>query len=127
MRYLYIFLFSFLIFGSSCSQSNVRVLDSKAFIEGAKTDSMAVILDVRQPSEFAEGHIEGAVNLDWLDEEAFKEGVAKLDKAKTYYIYCRSGRRSNAAAEKMQSDGFKVYDLKGGIKQWKAHGKPVVK
>ena len=88
---------------------------------------MAVILDVRQPSEFAEGHIEGAVNLDWLDEEAFKEGVAKLDKAKTYYIYCRSGRRSNAAAEKMQSDGFKVYDLKGGIKQWKAHGKPVVK
>lgn len=127
MRYLYILIFSFLFFVSACSQSNVRILDSKAFIEGAKTDSMAVILDVRQPSEFAEGHIEGAVNLDWLDEKAFKEGVTKLDTAKTYYIYCRSGRRSNAAAEKMQSEGFKVYDLKGGIKQWKADGKPVVK
>lgn len=127
MRYLYILIFSFLFFVSACSQSNVRVLDSKAFFEGAKTDSMTVILDVRQPSEFAEGHIEGAVNLDWLDEEAFKEGVAKLDTAKTYYVYCRSGRRSNAAADKMQSDGFKVYDLKGGIKQWKADGKPVVK
>lgn len=127
MRYLYILIFSFLFFVSACSQSNVRILDSKAFIEGAKTDSMAVILDVRQPSEFAEGHIEGAVNLDWLDEKAFKEGVVKLDTAKTYYIYCRSGRRSNAAADKMQSDGFKVYDLKGGIKQWKADGKPVVK
>lgn len=127
MRYLSILIFSFLFFVSACSQSNVRILDSKAFIEGAKTDSMAVILDVRQPSEFAEGHIEGAVNLDWLDEKAFKEGVTKLDTAKTYYIYCRSGRRSNAAAEKMQSDGFKVYDLKGGIKQWKADGKPVVK
>lgn len=127
MRYLSILIFSFLFFVSACSQSNVRILDSKAFIEGAKTDSMAVILDVRQPSEFVEGHIEGAVNLDWLDEEAFKEGVAKLDTTKTYYIYCRSGRRSNAAAEKMRSEGFKVYDLKGGIKQWKADGKPVVK
>lgn len=127
MRYLSILIFSFLFFVSACSQSSVKLLDTNSFIEGVKSDSLSVILDVRQPSEFAEGHIEGAENLDWLNEDAFNDGVLKLDTAKTYYIYCRSGRRSNAAAEKLQSMGFKVYDLKGGIKQWKADGKSVVK
>lgn len=45
----------------------VPVLTPEVFIETARTDSTAFILDVRRPGEFAEGHLEGAQLLDWLD------------------------------------------------------------
>lgn len=89
-------------------------------------DSMAVLLDVRRPSEYAEGHIKNAVNLDWLDSARFNEGLLSIDKKHTYYIYCRSGRRSNAAAIRMQEAGYRVFDMKGGVLQWKALGMPLV-
>lgn len=109
------------------SQDVVDVLEPKEFIAAAKSDTSSVLLDVRRPDEFAEGHIDGAVNLNWLDADAFSAGVSKLDKGKSYYIYCRSGRRSNAAAQKMKSLGFKVHDMKGGILRWQELGLPVVK
>ena len=106
---------------------DVTILEPQVFIENTKADTNAIILDVRTPDEYAEGHIEGAINLDWLNSEVFNEGEAKLDKSKNYYIYCRSGRRSNAAATKMQTDGFKVFDMKGGYLLWCELNLPVVK
>jgi len=113
---------------TSCTaQSNVKVLEPKDFIEAATADSTAVIIDVRTPSEYAEGHLAEAVNLDWLDRKTFADGMGKLDKAHTYYIYCRSGRRSNAAAARMQAEGYRVFDMKGGYMQWTKLQMPVVK
>lgn len=109
------------------SQDVVDVLEPKEFIAAAKSDTSSVLLDVRRPDEFAEGHIDGAVNLNWLDAEAFSAGISRFDKNKPYYIYCRSGRRSNAAAQKMKSLGFNVHDMKGGILKWQELGLPVVK
>ncbi len=109
------------------SQEVVDVLKPKEFIAAAKSDTSSVLLDVRRPDEFADGHIDGAVNLNWLDVDAFSAGVSKLDKEKSYYIYCRSGRRSNAAAQKMKSLGFNVHDMRGGILKWQELGLPVVK
>ena len=97
------------------------------FIEMANSDTTAVILDVRRPDEFADGHLAEAVNLDWLNEDVFAKGMSRLDKSRTYYIYCRSGRRSNAAAVKMQAEGFKVYDMKGGYLKWTEQGFPTVR
>lgn len=108
------------------AQSDIKVLEPEEFITAAKADSTAILLDVRRPSEYAEGHLEEARNLDWLDTKAFAQGMAKLDNARTYYIYCRSGKRSNAAAAKMQAAGLKVYDMKGGILLWKELGMPTV-
>lgn len=102
-------------------------LEPKPFIEAARADSTAVLLDVRRPSEFAEDHIDGAANLDWLNTKVFRRGMKKLCRQRTYYIYCRSGRRSNAAAVYMQKKGFHVVDMKGGILRWKEQGLPVVK
>lgn len=85
---------------------------------------MAVVIDVRKPSEYAEGHLKNAQLLDFLDEPAFDEGIKKLDKTKHYYIYCRSGRRSHNAAEKMQKLGLTVYDMRGGILSWNRQGLP---
>ena len=113
---------------SGCTaQSDVEVLSPGDFIAAAKADSAAVILDVRQPDEYAAGHLADAVNLDWLNPSEFSEGMARLDKDRTYYIYCRSGRRSNAAASKMKREGFRVFDMKGGYLQWTGEGRPVVR
>ena len=70
------------------------MLEPLEFVEAARSDGTAVVMDVRRPSEYAEGHLADAVNLDWLDQAAFRKGLEQLDKGRTYYIYCRRGRRS---------------------------------
>ena len=92
------------VFGlcTSCqADDGIRLLSPKEYDNAVRTDTSAVILDVRQPSEYADGHIKGAKSLDVLDPKTFSEGVDRLDRSKTYYIYCRSGRRSHGAAMKM--------------------------
>ena len=128
MKNLFFSLMAALGLCSGCTaQDGVEVLTPQEFIAAAEADSAAVILDVRQPDEFAAGHLAKAVNLDWLNPSAFSEGMAKLDKDHTYYIYCRSGRRSNAAASKLKREGFRVFDMKGGYLQWTSEGRPVVR
>ena len=68
-----------------------------------KADS--VIIDVRTPAEFAEGHVEGAINLD-LEGGVFEDEYSKLDPSKAYIVYCRSGRRSGVAASILKDNGF---------------------
>lgn len=109
------------------AQSKVTVLEPQAFIEAVEADTSAVILDVRRPEEYADGHLDKAVNIDWLNQNAFSAALPTLDKSRTYYVYCRSGRRSNAAATKMQEAGFKVFDMAGGYLRWTSEGRPVVK
>ena len=65
-----------------------------------------VLLDVRTPEEFAEGHVPGAVNID-VKNPNFEEEIQKLDTKKNYFIYCKSGVRAKLATEKMQEKGFK--------------------
>ena len=115
------------LFANAQAQSEVEVLEPQAFIERAKADTSAIILDVSQPEEFAEGHLAQAINLDWLNQTVFINGLAKLNKQKTYYVYCRSGRRSQAAAGKLKAEGFQVIDLKGGYLHWVEAGMPIVK
>ena len=86
-----------------------------------------VIIDVRTPNEFAEGHIENAVNIDYYSE-TFRDDVNKLDKDKTYLIYCQSGNRSRSALEVIKELNFgEAYHLSAGITGWKAEGLPTVK
>lgn len=90
------------------------------------SDSSIVVLDVRTPGEFQSGHLQNAVNIDY-EGLNFEGEVNKLDKTKTYAVYCRSGRRSGLATQVMAKDGFKsVFNLEGGIENWQAAGNPVV-
>lgn len=94
-------------------------IDVEAFREKMK-DPDVVILDVRTPEETALGKIEGAIEMNYLDEH-FQEQLDKLDKDKTYLVYCRSGNRSAKASAIMVQKGFKkVYNLKGGYIAWTA-------
>lgn len=93
----------------------------KQFKTAIETTENIVILDVRTPSEVAQGAISGAIVIDFLTEE-FPEKVKNLDKNKHYYIYCRSGNRSGQACQMMSQMGFKhLVNLDGGMIAWSNH------
>lgn len=87
MKYTVTFLF-LITCCLGCTQSN-----SKPITELSQKDrDSGILLDVRTPEEFAEGHLDGAVNLNWFEDD-FKEKAAKLDKNKPIYLYCKAGGR----------------------------------
>jgi rhodanese-related sulfurtransferase len=96
-------------------------------IQQNKGNPNFVLIDVRTPEEFMSGHIEGAVNINYHDND-FIENLDKQDKNKTYLIYCRTGRRSGDTLNVMKRLKFKeVYRILGDIVRWKAEGLPLVK
>ena len=103
------------IFGCS-AKGFVSVSASEFAAEIAKEGVQLV--DVRTASEYAEGRIPGAVNIDLFSSD-FAEKIATLDKERTVALYCRSGRRSKSAAEVAVKQGFKVVELDGGIISWR--------
>ena len=97
-----------------------------ALIQDNQNNPDFVILDVRTPEEFAEEHIEKAVNLDYYSE-TFPEVLNLLDKNKTYLVYCKVGGRSGNALDIMAELNFReAYNI-GGIIDWKAAGLPTAK
>lgn len=84
-----------------------------------------VVLDVRSPEEFAEGHLEGAVMIDFYAPD-FAEQLAQLDGNTPYLLYCRSGNRSGETLTLMRQMGFTdVTEIDGGITAWREAGHQV--
>lgn len=82
--------------------------------------SDAVLVDVRTPEEYAEGHLNNSNNIDWYDSD-FSEKIQLLSKDQKIYVYCKKGGRSAKAAQLMDSLGYtKVVDLTGGYDAWLA-------
>lgn len=78
------------------------------------------IVDVRTPEEYSQGHIEKAHNIDW-NSNSFENKIDGFERDKPILVYCLSGGRSAAAAEKMRSFGFtKVLELENGMMAWRA-------
>jgi len=85
------------------------------------------LLDVRTPEEFQEGHLVGATNMNFFDED-FKQKIEALPKNDCYFVYCRSGNRSGKTLEIMRQSGFqRVYDMSGGFLKWSSEGLPTEK
>jgi rhodanese-related sulfurtransferase len=81
-----------------------------------------VVLDVRTPGEFREGHLAGAVNVDSLAPD-FAARLTAMDRAKSYLVYCRTGNRSTKAVHTMKQLGFRsVYHMNDGIVGWEKKG-----
>lgn len=113
--------------GCSAQSDSIDTLAPQSFIKQAKADTTAIILDVRTPGEYKEEHLAGAQQLDFLNTSVFDAGIKLLDKSHTYYVYCRSGKRSHNACIKMKKQGFKVFDMEGGILNWKRLEMPTTK
>ena len=106
------------LFGGNTTQADtITILDKAAFKEAIISDVQLV--DVRTPQEYQVGYIKNATNIDFFNKAEFDTAFEKLNKEEPVYIYCRSGNRSQKAAQKLDSLGFqKIYDLKGGYMNW---------
>jgi phage shock protein E len=90
-------------------------------------DGKVTVLDVRTPDEYKEGHIAGAKNIDFTEND-FEKKISALDKSKPYLVHCAGGGRSTNSLGDFKKLGFKsIYHLDGGFKAWQAAGKPVEK
>jgi rhodanese-related sulfurtransferase len=106
---------------------------SPALVGPAEADALLsspppglIVLDIRTPEEFAEGHLEGARMIDFY-EPTFLADVGEIDRDAPIFIYCRSDNRSGQAVTAMVDMGFtNVTELDGGIVAWQAAGLPVV-
>lgn len=100
-------------------------VDAAGFAEVVASPGVQII-DVRTPEEFAQGHIEGAVNFP-VELPDFGNQIATLDPAGTYAVYCRSGNRSQPAVAAMSQSGINgIYELETGIIGWEQAGLPLV-
>lgn len=125
MKRFFIISTTLLLIGSaSCDAQSDTVLEAKPFFESTNNDTIQ-LLDVRTSAEFNSGHIKNAMLADWLTPDEFNRRVQFLDKSRPVYVYCLSGGRSAAAAKKLFKEGYAVYELKGGINNWKANDLPL--
>ncbi|MBQ6456436.1 MAG: rhodanese-like domain-containing protein [Mogibacterium sp.] len=103
---------------SGCSSSGYTHISQEKAMQIMREETGYLIVDVRRPDEFAEGHIAGAIN---VPNETIESETPELlpDKEQVLLVYCRTGRRSREAAGKLAGMGYTaVYDI-GGIRTWK--------
>lgn len=106
---------------------DVSPKEASTLIQNNQNNPDFVVIDVRTPEDFANGHIANAVNIDYYSV-TFRNDINKLDKTKNYLIYCQSGNRSGKARDIMRELGFQeVHNMLGGIIGWKAEGLPTIK
>ena len=121
LKYLYIvLLYSF----ASCNNDNNNLVSAIKFSEIISNDKSVIIIDVRTPDEFNKGHLKNSLNVNWFDEN-FDENLNIFSKDLPVMVYCLSGGRSSKANERIKSLGFKnVYELDGGILEWRKNKLP---
>jgi len=106
---------------------DITAQEASDLIQQNKGNPDFQIIDVRTPEEFNDGHIENAILIDFYSED-FRDEIARLDREKTYFVYCRSGNRSGQTIDILSELGFQeVYHLSAGIREWIEQGFPIVK
>ena len=98
--------------------NSYEIISQEEALSYMVNDGNSFILDVRTEEEFANGHIKGAVLIPHDKIEAKAESVI-TDKEQLILVYCRSGRRSKIAAEKLVELGYSNVKEFGGIIDWK--------
>ena len=119
-----LFMVSFLM---SCAQTSTNAsltLNAAAYKEAIAAKNIQV-LDVRTAAEFNGGHIQNALQANWLDQKEFTDRTQHLDKNLPVYVYCQAGARSASAQAALEAKGYKVINLEGGMSNWKMNGFPV--
>ena len=119
-----LFMGSFLM---SCAQTSTNAslsINAAAFKEAITAKNIQV-LDVRTAAEFNGGHIQNALQANWMDQKEFTDRTQHLDKNLPVYVYCQAGGRSASAQAALEAKGYKVINLEGGMSNWKMNGFPV--
>jgi len=105
---------------------------SASKVRQVSQDKTYLIVDVREPGEFAQGHIDGAINvprgvLEFRADPNYPGGIPSLyDKSAVIILYCRSGARSALAAQSLTLLGYKaVVSMVGGFLAWQEASYPI--
>jgi rhodanese-related sulfurtransferase len=129
MKQIVIFFFALTFLGSCNSKTSdnitvsgkVEEVDATTF-KNLIASGNGIVLDVRTPGEVAQGIIPDAFVID-ISQSGFEEKIQSLPKDKEVYVYCAIGGRSRQAAQILLDNGFpKVYNLSGGIVDWRKNG-----
>jgi phage shock protein E len=113
--------------GKDKAATQVDHVDAAGAAKLLAGEKKPVVLDVRTPDEYAEGHIAGSKMIDFRAAD-FEKKVSALDRSKSYLVHCRSGGRSTESLKTFEKLGFKhIIHLDGGISGWEAAGQPVTK
>ena len=129
MRIIGIFLVCFSTF-ISCGKaqtSQTTKLSAKESQTKLEQTPTLQIIDVRTPEEFQNGHIKNAMNLN-INGREFEKQSETLDKSKPILVFCLSGGRSKKAVQYFEKNGFQeIYEMPGGMLEWRAENLPEVK
>ena len=87
-------------------------------------NSGATVVDVREPREYADGHVPGAVNIPM---GRLTGRLKELDRSAPVYVVCATGNRSSAMADLLIAAGFDAYNVVGGTTAWTRSGRPTHK
>ncbi len=125
MRILSIFSLLLAACLASCSPDNASAQDANVVTKDITVQeflemdlSKYHLVDVRTPEEYAEGHIEGSVNINWNDDH-FMRLMSELSKDRPTIVYCRSGGRSKSAMKKLAGTDFpELYNVLGGYLEY---------
>ncbi|MES2679302.1 MAG: rhodanese-like domain-containing protein [Bacteroidota bacterium] len=122
-----IFFCLFIFAASCCFGQNVKHVDAVTF-KKLIDEKKSVLIDLRTTAEIQKkGMIRDAIQIDYFAKDA-GESIAKLDRNKTYLIYCAGGGRSGECGDLMQKLGFnQVVNLEKGFDDWKTKGYEVIK
>ena len=104
-----------------------RTVSSDEFAQIIGDTATVQLVDVRTKQEYEEGHIDNALLVDVYSFKFEEQATAKLSKEKPVAVYCRSGRRSASAAQKLVKLGYEVINLDGGILAWERAKMPIAK
>lgn len=109
------------------AEMQVTHVDANKALETMRARPDLVVIDVRTPDEFAVGHIDGAINIDFKNAN-FATEIAKLDVSQDYLIHCRSGGRSTRSLTQFREAGFShIIHMDGGMLGWNKAELPIVK
>ncbi|MDO4762872.1 MAG: thioredoxin domain-containing protein [Flavobacteriaceae bacterium] len=117
-------LFFTLMLSCNGQDAQHKKLNAREFQNEVKETQNALVVDVRTPEEFENGHLDGALNVDWRNQN-FEEKILKVDKNQPVFVYCMSGRRSAKAIAKMKELGFSnIVEMSGGMIAWRGENLP---
>jgi phage shock protein E len=122
--------FAVLLVSQSCmapTQTTTHLLSPQQVSEKKATQSNLILVDVRTPDEYAQGHIDGARLINYYDAD-WSQQMNQLPKNQPIVVYCAVGGRSGKAFATLQKLGFiEIYDMKGGFDAWRAQNLPIAR
>ncbi|GAA4266632.1 rhodanese-like domain-containing protein [Frondihabitans peucedani] len=96
---------------------------TEATVDALAAATTPTLIDVREPNEYQDGHIEGAINIPLGD---LADGTRDVPNAHPVYVICHSGKRSAQGAQILTDHGLDAVSIRGGMSEWEASGHPTV-